>query len=151
MSYTIENAQWDDLAHTVLALNVLDNETGNRFFYAASHLDNAELNNILWALAMEDVENIMPSEVELILSGEKELPPGKTIIDMTIYDDEERISAVTRLANSRLAELTSPFAIAKAELDPEYKQIRLETLKALMEISKQPGYPYNVEWPEELL
>jgi hypothetical protein len=149
--YTINKAQWDDTAHACVLLDVTNNETGGRFTYAVRENDPAPLNQELWAIIMAEPESILPIEVELIISGAKELPPGKTLIDMTLYDDEEQKAAMRGAVNRRLAELTMPEITARAEIDPDFKALRAENMRELLAVEKQPGFPYGIEWPEQIV
>jgi hypothetical protein len=49
----------------------------------------------------------------------------------------------------RLAELNTEEAKAMAEIDGDYAAERKAKLLALLAVKQQPGWPLNVEWPEE--
>lgn len=149
--HAVNRAQWDDLEHTCLLLNVVNNATGEQFTYAARESDPAPLNRELWAAAMENEDAILPTEVELILSGKKETPSGKTLIGTTLFDDEAQKILVKRQATVMLAALTAPVAAVRAEIDPVFRALRLENMKLLLAVEDQPGFPYDVTWPEEIV
>jgi len=84
---------------------------------------------------------------------------GGEIIPMTL-DEQLEAGRVTRKEyeqrmaagngaelNRRLAELQTPEALARAEVDGEYAAERKAKLTALLAVKKQPGWPVAVEWP----
>jgi transcriptional regulator len=146
--YKIEKAQWDNIEHECLVLAVLNETTGEKFQYACRESEQIGLNRILWELAMENEADILLSEVELILSGEKELPQGKRIIDMTLYDDAEKAIAVKSAVSRLLSSLTTPQNIALAKIDPEFDTKITNAMKELLNVEKQETFPYDIIWPE---
>jgi hypothetical protein len=150
MNYTIKKAQWADRKHTCLSIDTdaLDDagKVVESFTYVARGDDPAELNIILWNQAMENKEAIINDETTRILNGEIPLPEGKTIIGMNVYDDATEAANVRRAVNDRLAPLTTPHAIAMAEVDEVYAAERKEKIKLLLAVETQESFPYNIEW-----
>ena len=146
--YKIEKAQWDNTEHECLIIDVLNEDTGEQFQYASRESDPAPLNQILWEQAMQNEDEIIPSEVELILSGEKEVPEGKTLIDMVLYDDAEQAIAVKATVTRLLSVLTSPENTALSRIDPVFEAKLIEAMRGLLNVEKQETFPYNIEWPE---
>jgi hypothetical protein len=145
--YQIQSAQWGDQEHTVLLLEALDlDKDEESFVYVAREDDEAELNKILWHQAMADKDDILEDETTLILTGQKPLPQGHTIIGEQVYNDTEQAEMIRGKVREVLAELTSPESIARAELDEEYAAGRKEKLKGLLAVETQEGFPYNVDW-----
>jgi len=152
--YQITKARWLDTNHTQMVLDVSEiasDPEGNittlrKFGYIAAENDTAPLNTELWAQVMQNPEAILEDETTLILTGQKPLPEGYTIIGERIYNDAEQAALMQTKAQEALAKLTAPEAIARAELDEEYASERREKMRGLLAVDQQPGYPYNVDW-----
>jgi hypothetical protein len=102
-------------------------------------------------MIMAAPDDILPTEAELIISGAKELPPGKTLIGTTLYDDEQQKAAMKAAANRRLAELVTPEITARAEIDQDFKALRADNMRELLAVEKQSGFPYDIKWPEQIV
>jgi hypothetical protein len=151
MTYKINKAQWADKGHTCLLLDAdaLDDEgkVTESFTYVSRENDPAPVNQILWAMAMEDESAILEDEATRIITGEIPLPEGKTIRGENVCDDATEAANVRRAVNDRLAPLLTPTAIARAEVDETYAAERKAKMLALLAIEEQPGFPYDIDWP----
>jgi hypothetical protein len=65
------------------------------------------------------------------------------------YAQEGRDREAQEELGRRLAELNTEEAKAMAEIDGDYAAERKAKLLALLAVKQQPGWPLNVEWPEE--
>lgn len=102
---------------------------------------------------------------ERIIEGLEEPPSGYkvkdgSIVEMTIkekikagvisqetYNAQLEAEASAEL-NRRLSALQNPEALAAAELDKTFAASRLSKLQALMKVKEQPGWPFDVAWPD---
>jgi len=50
------------------------------------------------------------------------------------------------LLASALQPYTSPLAMARAAVDPEFDALRVEVFMKVTAVTKQPGYPHDVDW-----
>ena len=104
------------------------------------------------------------TEVERVATGLDEKPGWKIergeLVQMTPaerleagqitraqYDADVASRAETELSR-RLAELQTPEALARAEVDSGYAASRKTALSALLRTKEQAGWPEEVEWPE---
>jgi len=102
---------------------------------------------------------------ERILAGLDEPPLGHKVEDGEIVPmslgeqlaeeqitqeeyDQRMATENTAELQRRLAELQTPEAQARAEIDAEYAVERRGKLIALLAVKDQPGWPVTAEWPE---
>ena len=100
---------------------------------------------------MKTKKSILDDENTLILTGKKPLPKGFTIIGNKVFNDEHQALKVRSAINQLLTALTTPEATARSLIDEEYDKKRKEQMIALIKIESQSGFPYDVEWPEEVV
>jgi len=152
MKYTIEKAEWCDIEHTKMSLNVIqaedDNSKETRFFYVSVESDSAPLNILLRQMVIDENIPVIESDEVLRLTGKLPLQEGTRIINGVIFNDDAQAEAVRGEIDRQLARYMTPTAIIKAERDPVFAKKRQAQIDAFMEIENQPGFPYEIEWPE---
>jgi hypothetical protein len=102
---------------------------------------------------------------ERVIAGLDDPQPGYKVVDgeivaMTLEEQaeagqitreeyEQRMAADNQAElNRRLAELQTPEALARAEIDEKYAEERRAKLAALLAVTEQEGWPVAAEWPE---
>ena len=66
----------------------------------------------------------------------------KEIFEQSIVEENEN------KLQSRLAELQTPEALARIEVDTSYAEKRKAKLKSLLEVKSQKDWPLKVKWPD---
>jgi len=142
------NPKWSDKARRAIILEVEVN--GEWVPFAASPTDPTDYGPMLFNFALKGIfGEIAESDEVLILRGELPVPEGYAVQDGKLIYTVEYEQRSTDELNRRLAELQTPEAVAMAEIDKAYAAERKSKLVALLEVKGQPGWPINVEWPEE--
>jgi len=88
------------------------------------------------------------SDNERIIRGELPLPEGIEIIDGKLVDTAYLEHQATEELNRRLSEWQTPESLALAETDEEYSALRKASMKTLLAVKNQSGWPVNVVWPD---
>ena len=139
----ILSAQWGNPAHDWIKLQVTDNS--RTFNYILRESDTAPMAKRL--SAMLDKNTVQEDNTTLILSGQKPLPEGYTIIGNQIVNDQLQERQAKEAVRRQLASMQTPENLARAEIDAEYAAERKETMRELLEVETQEGFPHEIEWP----
>jgi len=152
--FKIDKAQWGNEECTWLLLEITTLEKmkkiPEKFSYVIREASKARFDKLLWEQAMKNKTAILEDEVTLILSGKKPLPKGYTIIGKKIFNDELQARMVRQVVLQQLAELGTPEAVARAEIDEDYANERNERIIELQKIETQEKFPYEIIWSEEM-
>ena len=141
--------RWADAGHTRIILDVRFVGEEGYCQFVASPTDCTSHGPMLYNFACNGVfGEVAASDEERIASGELPPPGGYEVRDGAIVEIPDYEQEATAELQRRLAELQTPEALARAEVDGEYAAGRKARLVALLAAREQVGWPIAVEWPE---
>jgi hypothetical protein len=128
MGYAIIKGQYFDAEKKTASVTVKNEETGAEFDYNVVEGDPAPLNQELLELLREE-----DGAVRKYLGN---------------LDDRTPSERVLMVREDQLRTLDSKPYLKKRREDPQFDMLVLQSIDEWNEIEKQPGFPYDIEWPE---
>jgi len=141
------NPKWTGADHKTVTLEVEMN--GEWVGFVASPADCTDYGPMLHSFAVNGIfGEVAASDEEMIIAGDLPVPEGYAVQDGELVNIAMHERQAMQELNRRLAELQTPEALARAEVDEEYAVERRTKIAALLAVKAQPGWPVTVEWPE---